>query len=381
MAAVAFPFIEVNIDTSALAPIAQRAPGVIAIVGKTPTGADGGAAAVNTPLAVEDLDQAASDFAKVNADGTVAETPLFTAIRLAMLQDPRPAKIYGVRVNGDSYAAALSALDGADDVTFVALANETQVAALAALKSHVEAMSAAGQKRIGVAMIDPARPKSPTYAADVAAAAAALKSDTSRMILIAARGVNGDAATAAMAAMAGFPPQVSMVLKRIRGVSIPVASQYGPAEIKGLAAANINPIIDPALIPGEGLHFAEGRTFTTDESLLHIDMVRVLDDVEFRLKAGLVGAVGDARITKFGMTSLKTRVEGILGPLKQAAVIADFAIEIPVLAILNTPESARTTTDEAVLTTARSERIVDLIVTITYGPAVHRLKVTLAPKF
>jgi hypothetical protein len=381
MAAVAFPFIEVNIDTSALAPVVQRNPGVLAIVGKTPAGADGGTAAVNSPQVVSELDEAVGFFAKRNTDGTVAATPLFTSIALAMLQDPRPSKIYGVRVDGDNYAAALSALEGADDVTFVALANEPQVAALGALKSHVEAMSAQGQKRIGVAMIDPATPKSPTYAAVVAAAAAALKSDSSRMILIAARGANGDAATAAMAAMAGFPPHVSMVLKRVRGVSIPVESQYGPSEIKALAEAHINPIIDPALISGEGLHFAEGRTFTTDDSLLHIDIVRVLDDVEFRLKAGLVGAVGDARITKFGMTSLKTRVEGILGPLKQAAVIADFEIDIPVLGILNTPETARTPADEAILTTARSERIVDLIVTITYGPAVHRLKVTLSPKF
>jgi hypothetical protein len=284
-------------------------------------------------------------------------------------------------VEGDDYAAALSSLDAADDVTFVALANEADVAKLAALKSHVEGMSAEGQKRFGVAMVNPATAKSPTYVATVTAAVQPLKSDSSRMILVAARGATGDAACAAMAAMAGFPPQTSMVLKRTRGLSVPVESQYGPSEIKGLAEANINPIIDPALVPGEGLHFAEGRCFTTDESLLHIDLVRVLDDVEFRLKAGLIGAVGDARITKFGMTGLKARVEGILGPLQQAAVIADFSIEIPVLNILSLPGGARTATDEAILTAARSERTVDVVVTITYGPAVHRLKVTLKPKF
>ena len=350
MAAVAFPFIEVQIDTSALAPVAQRAPGVIAIVGKTPPGPDGGAGAANTPFTVDGLDQAASLFAKVNPDGTVVETELFKSIRLALLQDPRPSKIYGVRVEADNYAAALSSLDAADDVTFVALANEANVGEaatetapatnLVALKNHVEAMSAEGQKRLGVAMVDRGIAKSPTHVAEVTAAVQALKSDSSRMILVAARGATGDAATAAMAAMAGFPPHVSMVLKRIRGLSIPVESQYGPSEIRGLSEANINPIIDPGLVPGEGLHFAEGRCFTTDESLLHIDLVRVLDDVEFRLKAGLIGAVGDARITKFGMTSLKTRVEGILGPLEQAAVISDFAIEIPVLSILALPESA-----------------------------------------
>ena len=154
-----------------------------------------------------------------------------------------------------------------------------------------------------------------------------------------------------------------------------------PSEIKGLSEAGIIPIIDPALIVGESLHFAEGRCFTTDANLLYIDIVRVLDDIDFRLKAGLIGAVGDARITKSGMTMLKTRVEGILGPLQRSRVIVNFNIDIPVLNILSLPESTWTPTDTAIVQTARANRTVDMFVTVTYGPAVHRLKVTLAPKF
>ncbi|HEX2361890.1 MAG TPA: hypothetical protein VHI11_07450, partial [Jiangellaceae bacterium] len=250
--AAAFPFIEVRIDTSALAPIAQRAPGVIAIVGTTPNGAVGGTAPINTPIAVDTIDQAAELFARLNTDGTIAETPLFRSLVLAKLQDPAPSKVYGVRAAGDDYAAALSGLEAADDVTFVALAAETDVGAeatdtgpatgLQALKSHVETMSAEGQKRLGVAMIDPGTAKSPTYVADVAAAVASLKSDSSRMVMIAARGVEGDAAVTAMAAMAGFAPHVSLVLKRLRGIRIPTASQYSPSEIKGLSEEQIIPV-------------------------------------------------------------------------------------------------------------------------------------------
>ena len=387
----AFPFIEVTIDTSALTPVAQRAPGVIAIVGKTPDGDPGGTAVVNQPLRVDTFDQAANLFAQVNAEGTVVETELFKSIKIAMLQDPKPSKIYGVRVEGENYAAALSSLEAADDVTFVSLANEVDVGAdaaggnpatnLTALKSHVESMSAQGQKRLGVAMVNPGTAKSPTYVTEITTAVSSLKSDSSRMVMIAARGATMDVATAAMAAMAGFQPHISMVLKKIRGVTMPTESQYGPSEIKGLSEAEINPIIDPALIVGESLHFSEGRCFTTDANLLYIDIVRVLDDIEFRLRAGLIGAVGDARITKFGMTRVKTRVEGILGPLKRRGVIADFNIDIPVLNILNIPESARTPADNTIVTEARANRTVDMLVTVTYGPAVHRLKVTLAPKF
>jgi hypothetical protein len=383
----AFPFIEVNIDTSALTPVAQRSPGVIAIVGKSAAGS----AAINKPFAIDTLDQAAVLFATKNADGTVTETPLYSSLKIALLQDPKPSKIYGVKVETDNYAAALASLEAADDVTFVSLANEVTVGAaagggavatgLVALKEHVETMSAQGQKRIGVAMVDPVTVKSNTYVDDIKATSVSLKSSSSRMILIAARGATVDAATAAMSAIAGYNPQISMVLKKIRGFAMPVESQYSPSEIKGLSEEGIIPIIDPALIVGESLHFAEGRCFTTDASLLYIDIVRVLDDIDFRLKAGLIGAVGDARITKSGMTMLKTRVEGILGPLQRSGVIVDFNIDIPVLNILNLPESTWNATDRSIVTTARANRIVDLFISVTYGPAVHRLKVSLAPKF
>jgi hypothetical protein len=387
--AAAFPFIEVRIDTSALTPIAERAPGVIAVVGKTPNGAAGGTAQANVPQVTDTAAQVEDLFARVQA-GVVTDTALSRSLKTAMLQDPKPSKIYGVRVAGTDYAAALSALEGADDVTFVSLAEEVSVGAqaganpatdLQALKAHVERMSAEGQKRLGVAMIDPGRAKSATYVADAAGAVSALKSSSSRMVMIAARGVTGDAATAAMAAIAGYEPHISTVLKKVRGISMPLESQYGPTEIKGLSEQEMVPIIDPALIPGTGLHLAEGRTFTSDPSMLFIDQVRTIDAIEFALKAGLIGAIGDARITKAGMTLLKSRFDGILGPLLRRAVIDAYEVRIPVLDILSIPETARNAADNAEVAAARANRRVDVLVTITYGPVVHRLLVTLAPKF
>ena len=106
---------------------------------------------------------------------------------------PKACEDYGVKVAGDSYAAALASLEAADDVTFVALANEVNVGTsaaaenpatnLMALKEHVESMSAQGQKRLGVAMVNPATPKAPAYVPTVATAVAPLKSDASRMVI------------------------------------------------------------------------------------------------------------------------------------------------------------------------------------------------------
>ena len=382
---VAYPFIEVKINTKGLVPTAQRAPGVIAVVGR---GIDGGVIAPNMPTVVETLNDVHASFSMINPGAAPTESALSTSLRLALTQDPRPSKIYGVRVEADNYAAALASLEAVDDVTFVGLANEATVGAAAAgataasglmaLKSHVEATSADGYKRIGVAMIAPTITRTATYVADVAATANNLKSDVGRIVLIAARGADGDAATAAMAAIAGYDPQTSIVLKQVRGIKMPLESQYSAAEIKALSAAGIVPIIDPTLIPGEGLFFAEGRTFSTDPALGYIDTVRVIDEIEFRLKAGLIGVVGDARITKPGMTLVKVRVDGILGPIRRQAMIDDYSIQIPVLDILNLPTSTWSAADTTVVTAARGTRAVEMFINVTYGPAVHLLRVNLA---
>jgi hypothetical protein len=349
-----------------------------------------GAAAVGVPRVVSDANEALALFASRNASGIVPN-PLYSSLALALLQDPRPSKVYGVKIAAAGEAAGLAALEGIDDITFVALANTVAIGAAAtgttaatgllALKDHVERMSAGGQKRIGVAMVDPARLKTTDYVDKVKVDYAPLKSSVSRMILIATRGVDGDVASAAMAAIAGYPPSVSILLKKLRGVSLPVEKQFSASEIRGLSEGNIVPIIDPALIPGTSLHFAEGRVFTSDESLLYVDVVRTLDDIDFRLKAGLIGLIGDARITKSGMTRLKTRIEGVLEPLWRDGVIAGFNCDIPALNILSLPESTWTAGDRSVVESARANRAVDVMVSVTYGPAVHRLKVTLAMKF
>ena len=173
-----------------------------------------------------------------------------------------------------------------------------------------------------------------------------LESSVSRVLMVAARGATSDTgaqadtATAAMAAVAGLAPSTSIVLKRVRGVTVSTAEQYSPSEIKALSEFGIVPIIQPAMIVGGGFFFADGRLFTSDANLLFADVVRVLDQIDFTLKAGLIGAVGDARITKPGLIGLKTRVDGIMGPFKRAATIDDYTIDIPVLNILSIPRAA-----------------------------------------
>jgi hypothetical protein len=376
----AYPFITVTIDESGLIPVAQRAAGVIAIVGKAVAGgAEVTTVPANTPIEISSADDL-TPFTK-GTGAAFQSTALRDSVLLAMQQRPAPNKVYAVRVGGTDYASALQSLEAADDVDFVSLANETDVAALTALKNHVESVSNSGNKQIGVAMIDPAVAKGIGYVTTVDAAVAGLKSGMGRMVLMAARGAAVDVASAAMGAIAGYDPQVSVVLKLLSGVSIPLASQYSPAEITGLAQKGINPVISPALMVGGGFYFGDARVYSADGALQFIDIVRVLDDIDFRLKAGLVGAVGDNRITKSGLTLLLSRVEGILEPLVTKAEIDDFTIVMPLLDILVRPESTWSAGDTNLVSTARANRQVDMHVKIVYGPAVHQILVKLAPSY
>ncbi|MFE7564955.1 hypothetical protein [Kitasatospora sp. NPDC057500] len=373
----AYPFVDIEIDKSGLTPRVQPSSGVIAVVGTTPDGASGGTAAVNVPYVVTTPDEARALFGQ--------DSVLQKALLLALTQDRVPQKVYGVRVKGADHAAGLAALEAVDDVSVVCLAGvtdigtETPPAGLLALRAHVEEISAKGLRRIGVAMIDPKVEKAPDYVAKVVTPALLkLRSDSGRMVLVAARGADADVAAATAAVIAAHPPHASLLLKQVKGVRIPKEKQYGPSEIIELSKAGLNPVIDPALIAGEGLHLAEGQTFTTDPAYGYIDLRRVVDHVEFLLRAGLIGSVGDARITRTGLTMLKQRTEGILGGLLRESVIAGFEVRIPVLEVLGRPEAEWTQADRDAVRVAREQRAVDVQTSITYGPAVHRLHVKLA---
>jgi hypothetical protein len=389
----AYPYVNVTIDTSALVPTAQRNPGVVAVVGNAASSAS---APAEAPVEVTDHGSVMDAF----ASGTTANE-LTSSLDLVLAQDPRPSKIYGVRTaSNDGYAGALAGLDAADDVTFVALAGETTVGkaatssdaatGLMALKEHVENASASGNKRIAVAMADPATPRSPSYVSDLLDAAGPLRSDSGRMVLVAARGATidptsttatADAAAAVMGVIAGYPPGTSVVLKQVRGFTMPVTSQYTPPEITGLAGQGVIPLVDPALIPGSGLYLADGSLFSTDPARNYVDLVTLLDQIEFSLRAGLIGAVGDSAITKAGLTAIRVRIEGIMSPFVASGGIDSFDVSIPLLAILSLPESARTPGDTARLVTARQTRQVDVVLLVEIAATVHQLNVTLRPHF
>jgi hypothetical protein len=84
----AFPFIEVKIVPPP-PPLAQRSPGVIAVVGKAPANNNGGEAPANTPMRIETLDDAVTNFARLQV-GSVVRNALYDSLGLepALPADP-----------------------------------------------------------------------------------------------------------------------------------------------------------------------------------------------------------------------------------------------------------------------------------------------------
>src|SRR5437868_15423543 len=96
---VAFPFVEVKVDTSGLTPVAQRAAGVLAIVGVS----NKGTAAQNDPVEVT----AAADIEGLFG----ADTELGQSLAMAFAQDPAPDTIYGVKITASKLADGLASLE------------------------------------------------------------------------------------------------------------------------------------------------------------------------------------------------------------------------------------------------------------------------------
>lgn len=383
-----YPYIKVTIDTSGLRPAATRAFGNVAVVGST---GGFGAAVANAPVMVGSEAEARKLFADVDpGTGATAAGPLYHSVREVLQQQPGPSRVYAVATGEDGgkpdYAAGLAAVATAP-VQLVCLARVTDAAVLALLKTHVEDASSAGSKRIGVAMVDPALevPGGQTFADAADAAYAGLKDGAGRMVLAAARvAVEGgvpvtDVAACAMAAIAGYQPHISVLLKPVAEVTIPLPRQFTGTEVAQLAEKAMLPLLDPEYIAGTGVFLGSGRAYNPiDPSRMYVDVVRVLDDIEFRLKAGLIGAIGNVRIDRLGMEGLRNKFDAILEPLRSARIIDGYTVDIPVLPILETQEADRSPGAASTLTSTRTSRAVEVLVTVTYAGSVHFLDVKLA---
>ena len=365
-------YVRVNPVSDLFAP-AVRAFGNVAIVGTVTPPATPPADLLTVGQAVEFTDPSE---AKRRAPGALGD-----AIALAFQQTPGPSQVTGVRVDETTpdWEAGLTVLS-THDVQIVAVADvpldSTSGAAggaIRALADHVLGVSNTGgdgMERIGVAMLEKA-------ATDPTVVSGALVSE--RMVYVAHKS-DEDVAAAVAGTIAGYEPHISMLLKPVKTSSDPFAAaeidQLNGSETfdSGPAGRGVNWLVDPPLIPGQGIYLGEGYTGDPGGGKKYIDVVRTLDNVSFLLKARLIRSIGNIRISRSGLRTLAAQLEAVLDPLVAQGVIEGYDIVIPILNLLDKP--VRTASEQDQVDNAQAERVVEILLLADYAGAIHRVALT-----
>ncbi|AZM50750.1 hypothetical protein DMB38_13280 [Streptomyces sp. WAC 06738] len=312
-----------------------------------------------------------------------APGPLGKAVALALQQEPGPGNVYAVRLADQPDVADTLSKIKTLPVQLVVIADTPlevpaggqPTDAIVKLAEHVKGPFGEGLERMGVAMLGKGDHDPLIITGTL---------NTDRMVYVAHKS-DEDVAAAVAGTIGGYDPHVSMLLKKV-GVSSGEFTADELIKINGSedddsppAGNNLNWLVNPALIPGQGVYLGEGYTGangTTDKK--YIDIVRMLDDLTFRLKASLITTIGELRISRTGLRALAGQMEGVLEPLRRSEVIEDYEVVIPVLQLFDKPQP--TPEEEKIMADARRDRLAEAMIKITYAGAIHRLSIKLTFK-
>jgi len=192
-----------------------------------------------------------------------------------------------------------------------------------------------------------------------------------RMVMVAHKS-DDDAAACVAGVIGGYQPHISLLLKQVQ---ISMDTQFSDSEIDAFNTARINWLTDPTLIPSKGSFLGEGYTLGADQP--YIDVVRVIDDVSFNLKASLIRSIGNLRISRSGLRALVSQMTAVLQDYLQREVVDEYDVLLPLLVLLDKAPASLTDTELQQIHNARVARTVDVLVAVKYAGAIHRLNITL----
>lgn len=299
------------------------------------------------------------------------------SVKLAFAQTPGPTTVWAIALDpGDGANALANALAAAAkiNVQIVVLANTplagtpaTPVGkdAIEALATHCNTVSNTGgdgKERIGVAMLG-------NGVTDPALVSATMSQN--RMTLVAHHS-SEDAAAAYAGVIAGYQPHISMLLKPI---TLDMNQVFSDSEIDAFNTARINWVTSTPLLPGAGFYLGEGYTLGVDQP--YVDIVRVIDEISFDLKAALIRSIGVLRVTRSGLRALVSEMSAVLQPLQDDGVIDSYLVYFPLLTLLDKDPATLSAVELQEIHNAQATRTVPSIVTIEYAGAIHRLNITL----
>lgn len=383
---MAVQYVKVETDVDFSKP-ASRAFGTIGIIGQKkianlaelsgyPTELDSGTtpAAAAVMFTSPNSEITCTDSNKKKKKKDVFDTKLCDAIDIAFRQSPGPSTVWAIVYNDNKEDIALT-LAAKLDIQIIVLAGvDDDGARIDKLINHVVDTSTKGgdgKERIAVVSLKKGEKTLPKK----------IGTDNSPSVLTPGAGrvfyvahhSDEDAAAAVAGTIAGYEPHISVLLKP---VNIRMTDVFSDADIEEMDKNKINWLAKPMLIPGDGVYLGEGYVHGS-EKVPYLDIQRTLDDVTFRLKARLIEAIGDLRITRAGMRSLASKMTAILEPLRRQEVIDDYDVFLPVQVLLEKDPDTRTELERQELKDIRDSRAVAAIVSVTYAGAIHRLTIKL----
>jgi hypothetical protein len=372
---MAVKYVRVDVGPPPFQPVV-RPTGNVAIVGASTKGT------ASVPLQVTSPADAAAKFGDEPV-GATAGSALTRSINLAFRQAPGPSQMWGVPTptSGD-VGPALTAVENLD-VQFVVVADTpldatsgAATGAIGKLVKHVGDVSdidGDGKERMGVAMLKKG-------ADDPTVITSTLASD--RMVYV-AHNSNQDAAAAVAGTIAGYEPHISMLLKPVNIDSDDFAAAQidklnGKTEdaSSGPTGAGVIWLVNPTLIAGPGMFLGEGYTGKANGKK-YIDVQRMVDFVAFKLKARLIGSIGQLRVTRADLRSLIVLIEAELDPLVNDDMIVGYAIVIELLTLLDADPSTLTKSQLQQIQDAETKRVIEILLGIDYAGAIHRIPIKL----
>ncbi len=356
-------FVNIDVDTTGLYQVPTSDKGTVAIVGV----GTGSGSLVPVKL---------GSYAEVDAIYPT-DSELSLAIKLAF--ENGASGVWAVEIDDPkSLTGVENALEVLEtkDVQIVVLANTVELSDTAYISSALDNHVASSvTERVGVFML-----ASGEDASTMPAAIGNLMSQNTTRLIGIAHNTTSDVAAAVAGLLAGLDPWDSPVMKPLSGISTPSAD-FTTTQFSLMDAANINPIFDPLYFAGTSLVLKSGYTLGTRAGGIYlVDVRRAIDDIVYKLKTGLTSpaVIGNLRINKSGMASLRNHINSIMQAAVNLGEIDSFAVNIPVATALAVDQNARTPTQATIITTARTNRAVDVTVAIEYSGAIHTLNMTVA---
>lgn len=356
-------FVNISVDTTGLYQVATSDYGTLAIVGVGDTSVSGSMVPVKL-----------TSYAEVDALYP-DDSDLALAIKLAFENGASAIWAVDTKVakTTDAIEDALETLE-TKDVQIVVIANtvetdsDTYISTV--LSNH---LASSLTDRVGVFML-----ASGEDVDTMPSAITTLSTAGNNRLIAVAHNTSADVAAAVAGLISSRKPWESPVNQPLEGVAN--TADFTTTQVTAMINARINYIFDPLYLSGTGNVLRTGYTLgTTAQGIHYIDVRRTIDDISYKLKAGLTNPniIGKLRINRSGVSELIEYITGILQPCVVSEEIDSFNVDIPIASILAKDVTARTPAEVTTLTNSRTSRTVTGSVIIEYSGAIHTLNLTL----